>query len=81
MVKTLSAQHCVLLWTADEFEAQFGRHFNQSRDFVGVMNGDQPANNVVMAGATNWNGEIWCYFDRNISVGSLIRINWLVALG
>lgn len=68
------------MWTEEEFREQFGRHFDASRDFVGVMNGDGNATDTHVQGATLHTGDgIYVVFDRKV-VG-LIRVTYLVALG
>lgn len=69
------------LWTPSEFESAFGRKFDFTRDYVGVMNADARVNGGYgVSVATYWSsGNIWVGGD-GINAGQ-IRINYLVILG
>lgn len=66
------------LFTADEFESEFGREFSESTDYIGVMNADGTANGGYLTTA------YYSSASRNLWVkgGSdgLLRVNYLVFL-
>lgn len=70
-----------LLWSPSQFASAFGRQFDKTRDYVGVMNADSGVNGGYgVSIATYWNsGNIWVG-GSGINAGS-IRINYLVILG
>lgn len=73
--------HEAKLFTRDEFAARFGRAFDASKDYVGVMNADGTAANAYLGSATYFNsGNIWVGVP-GVSDGNTIRINYLVVLG
>lgn len=69
------------LWTPSEFESAFGRQFDKTRDYVGVMNADAGVNGRYgVSVATYWSsGNIWV--GGSGVVPGLIRVNYLVILG
>ena len=73
--------HEVKLFTGSDFAAKFGRRFDKSKDYVGVMNADSAAANVYLDSATYFtSGNIWVGVPGGVD-GSSIRINYLVVLG
>ena len=69
------------LWTPSEFESAFGRKFDFTRDYVGVMNADAGVNGGYgVSVATYWSsGNIWV--GGSGVVTGPIRVNYLVILG
>lgn len=69
------------LWTPSEFESAFGRKFDFTRDYVGVMNADAGVNGGYgVSVATYWSsGNIWV--GGSGVVPGTIRVNYLVILG
>lgn len=69
------------LWTPSEFESAFGRKFDFTRDYVGVMNADASVNGGYgVSVATYWSsGNIWV--GGSGVVAGPIRVNYLVILG
>lgn len=73
--------HEARLFTKDEFTANFGRPFNASKDYIGVMNADGRAANTYLDSATHFSSEsIWVGVP-GVSNGNSIRLNYLVVLG
>ena len=66
------------LFTADEFESEFGREFSASTDYIGVMNSDGTANGGYLTTA------YYSSASRNLWVkggdDGLLRVNYLVFL-
>lgn len=76
-----SSGHEARLFTESEFKARFGRAFDSSKDYVGVMNADGSAVNAYLDSATYYNsGNIWVGVPGGAN-GNTIRINYLVVLG
>lgn len=74
--------HEARLFTKEEFTAKFGRPFDQSKDFIGVMNADGAAESVYLDSVTYFSGSnnIWVGVPGG-SNGNSIRLNYLVVLG
>ena len=73
--------HEALLFTESDFTANFGRPFDPSKDYVGVMNADGTAfNGYVESAAYFSSGNIWVGVP-GASNGNLIRLNYIVVLG
>lgn len=71
----------VLLFSAAEFEETFGRTYNNSKDFVGVMNGDGASSNCHVDGAQWFSGTgVYATFDRTLS-SAWVRVTYVVVLG
>lgn len=71
----------VLLFSAAEFEETFGRTYNNSKDFVGVMNGDGASSNCHVDGAQWSSGTgVYATFDRTLS-SAWVRVTYVVVLG
>ena len=69
------------LFTRDEFAEMFGRRFDMTKDYIGVMNGDGTAENSYLDSVTYFSssGNIWVGVPGG-SDGSPIRLNYLVML-
>ena len=73
--------HEAMLFTAEDFTARFGRRFDKTKDYVGVMNADSGAGYLYLNSATYFtSGNIWVGVPGGTN-GSSIRINYLVILG
>ena len=74
--------HEARLFTEEEFTEKFGRSFDSSKDYIGVMNGDGMAANAYLDSATYFpaTGNIWVGVP-GVSNGNTIRLNYLVVLG
>lgn len=74
--------HEARLFTGDEFAAMFGRRFDMTKDYIGVMNGDGRAVNAYLDSVTHFSssGNIWVGVPGG-SDGNPIRLNYLVVLG
>lgn len=74
--------HEARLFTKEEFTANFGRPFDQSKDYIGVMNADGAAANAYLDSVTYFSasGNIWVGVP-GVPNGSSIRLNYLVVLG
>lgn len=74
--------HEARLFARDEFTANFGRAFNVSKDYIGVMNADGTAANAYLDSVTHFaaSGNIWVGVP-GVSNGNAIRLNYLVMLG
>lgn len=73
--------HEARLFTKEEFTANFGRPFDQSKDYVGVMNADGAATGAYLDSATRFaSGNIWVGVPGGEN-GVQIRLNYLVVLG
>jgi hypothetical protein len=76
-----SSGHEAKLFTEEEFTERFGRAFNVSKDYVGVMNADDAATGAYLDSATRFfSGNIWVGVPGGAD-GNTIRINYLVILG
>ena len=76
-----SSGHEARLFTKSEFKANFGRAFDQSKDYVGAMNADGGAANTYLDSVTYFaSGNIWVGVP-GVSNGNSIRLNYLVVLG
>lgn len=74
--------HEARLFTEDEFVVNFGRRFDMTKDYIGIMNGDSAAANTYLDSVTHFSssGNIWVGVPGG-SDGSPIRLNYLVVLG
>lgn len=74
--------HEARLFTKEEFKANFGRPFDASKDYIGVMNADGSAANTYLNSVTYFggSGNIWVGVP-GVSDGNTIRLNYLVILG
>ena len=74
--------HEARLFTEEEFTEKFGRSFDSSKDYIGVMNGDGRAANAYLDSTTYFpaTGNIWVGVS-GVSNGNTIRLNYLVVLG
>lgn len=74
--------HEARLFREEEFTEKFGRSFDSSKDYIGVMNGDGRAANAYLDSATYFpaTGNIWVGVP-GVSNGNAIRLNYLVVLG
>lgn len=73
--------HEARLFTESEFKANFGREFNLSKDYVGVMNADSAAFSGYVESAGYFSsGNIWVGVPSGTN-GNRIRLNYLVVLG
>lgn len=73
--------HEAKLFTKEEFKANFGRYFNASKDYVGVMNADGSAAGTYLDSVTHFaSGNIWVGVP-GVSNGNKIRLNFIVVLG
>lgn len=73
--------HEAMLFTAEDFAARFGRRFDKTKDYIGVMNADSEAEYVYLNSVTYFtSGNIWVGVPGGTN-GSSIRINYLVILG
>lgn len=73
----------ISLMTKDTFKRICGRYFDQSKDVVVAMNGDYVSQKMLHGLYTYYSpasGGIWARFE-GVSVGSSVRINWLIVLG
>lgn len=73
----------ISLMTKDTFKRICGRYFDQSKDVVVAMNGDYVSQKMLHSLYTYYSpasGGIWARFE-GVSVGSSVRINWLIVLG
>lgn len=73
----------ISLMTKDTFKRICGRDFDQSKDVVVAMNGDYVSQKMLHGLYTYYSpasGGIWARFE-GVSVGSSVRINWLIVLG
>lgn len=76
-----SSGHEAILFSKEEFTANFGRAFNASKDYVGVMNADGVAAGAYLDSATHFaSGNIWVGVP-GASNGNSIRLNYIVVLG
>ena len=73
--------HEAMLFTAKDFAARFGRRFDNTKDYIGVMNADSGAEDAYLDSVTYFtSGNIWVGVPGGTN-GSSIRINYLVILG
>lgn len=74
--------HEARLFTKEEFTAKFGRAFDQSKDYIGVMNADGTSVSAYLDSVTYFSasGNIWVGVPGG-SNGNNIRLNYLVVLG
>lgn len=85
VVSTIDTSHApsgyeAMLFEKEDFKSRFGRYFNQSTDFVGVMNSDGAASNTYLESTTYYaSGNIWVGIPGG-SKGNKIRIGYLVFL-
>lgn len=78
---TMASGHEAVLFTGGDFAARFGRRFDKTKDYVGVMNADSGASYTYLDSATYFtSGNIWVGVPGGTN-GSSIRINYLVILG
>ena len=71
----------VILFTPSEFRETFGRSFNNSKDFVGVMNGDSISSGAHIDGAQwSMNNGVYATFNRSLN-NEWIRVIFVVILG
>ena len=73
----------ISLMTKDTFKRICGRYFDQSKDVIEAMNGDYVSQKMLHGLYTYYSpasGGIWARFE-GVSVGSSVRINWLIVLG
>lgn len=71
----------VLLFNDADFKSQFGRSFDMTKDYVGVMNGEAPVQQPDSMHVNYYSGSknIWIKIPGASS--GLIRLNWVVMLG
>ena len=71
------------LFRPSEFEDIAGRAFDNSTDFVGVMNAAWDDNDVIPCGAIyqDSDGIVYCAFTEAPARNSWVRVNYLIALG
>jgi len=67
------------MWTGSQFANDFGRAFDNSKDFVGVMNADGGSSGAHCQDCTLLGINLYATFDQ--VVNGLIRVNYIVALG
>lgn len=73
--------HEARLFTKSEFKAMFGRAFDMSKDYIGVMNADGSASNTYLDSVTYFtSGNIWAGVPGGAD-GYTIRLNYIVVLG
>lgn len=73
--------HEAMLFTAEDFAARFGRRFDKTKDYIGVMNADSGAEYVYLDSVTYFtSGNIWVGVPGGTN-GSSIRLNYIVVLG
>ena len=78
---TAASGHEAILFTGEDFAARFGRSFDQSKDYIGVMNADSAAAYAYLDSVTYFtSGNIWVGVPGGTN-GNTIRINYLVILG
>ena len=78
---TVGASQEAFVFSYSDFISTFGRAFDPSKDYVGVMNGDGDADNYYLTSVTYWghSGNLWVGVpDGN---GNSIRLNYIVVLG
>lgn len=68
------------MFTDNEFISKFGRSFNYTTDFIGVISGDNNNIPVHVEGVQldPHNKKVWAVFDRVWN--SSIRLNYIVVL-
>lgn len=62
--------HEARLFTEEEFTEKFGRSFDSSKDYIGVMNGDGRAANAYLDSATYFPATGNPSTDERITAGS-----------
>lgn len=73
--------HEAMLFTAEDFAERFGRRFDKTKDYIGVMNADSGAEYVYLDSVTYFtSGNIWVGVPGGTN-GRSVRINYLVILG
>ena len=73
--------HEARLFTGDEFAEMFGRRFDMTKDYIGVMNADGTAANAYLDSVTHFSasGNIWVGVP-GVPNGNPVRLNYLVVL-
>lgn len=71
----------VNLWSANEFLEEFGRYFDSTKDYIGVMNGDSSMQTRAVAecGFTNKNKDVGSYISGQVD--GQMRVNYVLFLG
>ena len=78
---TTGASQEAFVFSGVDFKNTFGRSFDPSKDYVGVMNGDGDADNYYLTSVTYWghSGNLWVGVPGGN--GNTIRLNYIVVLG
>lgn len=81
VVSVYTGTNYVNLWSANEFLEEFGRCFDSTKDYIGVMNGDSSMQTKAVAecGFTNNNKDVGSYISGQVN--GQMRVNYVLFLG